>query len=255
MQITKILSILILSSLFIIGCTDEDENAPALGEALNNQPLGSASRDLLTDDNYTSLTIEMISVRGYEPTKTAIQEFRKFLETHLQKPDGIYIHQRSVSSPGLTTFSIEDIRNIESANRSLYTQGDEITVYVYFADGGSVKDTDTNITLGTSYLNTSLVIYEKTLRTLARQVDAPRLSTIETAALNHEFAHLLGLVNTGTTSSSETNSPSDGHCNVDGCLMEATIQFKSGVMDVLGKGVPELDANCLAALEEIKANL
>lgn len=253
MQILKFFSVLFLGSLLLIGCSDEDENATFLDISSYQQPLGSSARDLLTDATYTDLTIEMVAVQGYEPTMAAIEEFKKFLEIHLQKPGGITIRQRSLSSPGLTKFSIEDIQNIEVAQRTLFTTKDRITVFIFIADGSFIEDSESDATLGTAYLSTSLVIYGETLRKLSKHSDAPRLSTIEAAALNHEFAHLLGLVNTKDQASlNEKKGIADGHCAVKGCLMEATIQFKSGMMDVLGKGVPQLDPTCLSALEKIK---
>ncbi|GAA4107925.1 hypothetical protein GCM10022393_03550 [Aquimarina addita] len=251
MQITKLLSILIISSLILIGCSNDDEDTPiASGLSANTQPLGSSANDLLSDATYKGLTIEMVSVEGFEPTATAVNEFKSFLEERIFKPDGITINQRSVASSGMAPFTTQEINEIESDLRTTFNEGDEIVIYIYFADGGNEEDTDTKITLGTAYLNTSLVIYEDTLRKLSMNTNAPLLSTIETATLNHEFAHLLGLVNIGTSLQSEhEDSEAKGHCNVTSCLMAAAIEFRSGMMNMLGNGVPQLDDQCIADLQ------
>lgn len=248
MQLTKLLSMLIISSLILVSCSDDDDITTI---DANKQPLGSknSANNLLSDTNFKGLTIEIVSVKGFEPTITAINEFRNFLENRLFKPDGIIINQRSVVSSNLAPFTIDEIKNIETTNRTQFNDGDEITVYIYFADGSNEEDTNTKITLGTAYLNTSIVIYEKTLRALSNRPASPMLSTIETATLNHEFAHLLGLVNIGTSLQSRHEDTSfRGHCNVASCLMEAAIEFESGMMDILGSGVPKLDPQCIADL-------
>ncbi len=251
MQITKFLSYLLFSSFILISCSDDDDNNP-IDSAIqieNRQPLGSSANALLSGGTFTGLTVEMVSVQGFEPTTTAVNAFKQFLEDRLFKPDGITINQRSVPSSNTAPFSIEEISEIENNTRTLFNAGDEITVYVYFADGSKEDDTNIQVTLGTAYRNTSMVIYEGTLRQLSTRPNAPLLSTIETATLNHEFAHLMGLVNIGTPLQSDHEDPeASGHCNVPSCLMEAAIQFGSGMMG-LGDMVPELDAQCIADLQ------
>ena len=250
MQIPKILSILIISSLILIGCSDDDDNAAVQNSIPNSnaQTLGTSANDLLSDTNFTGLTIEMVSVQGFEPTTNALNTFTTFLEERLFKPDGITFIQRTIPSSGLAPFTIDEIREIENSTRTAFNEGDEIKVFIYFADGSNEDDTNTTITLGTAFANTSIVIYERTLRNLSINPNAPMLSTIEAATLHHEFAHLLGLVNIGTPLQSEhEDTEFRGHCNVTSCLMEASIEF--GMMDMLGNGVPVLDPLCIADLQ------
>ncbi len=251
MQITKLLAYLLFSSFILISCSDDDDNTSletAAIPASNQQPLGSSANDLLSSTNFNSLTVEMISVQGFEPTTTAVNAFRQFLEERLFKPDGIVINQRSVPSSNQAPFTIQEIAAIEANTRSIFNAGDEITVYVYFADGGNEEDSNQQVTLGSAYRNTSMVIYEGTLRQLSTRPGAPLLSSIETATLNHEFAHLMGLVNIGTPlQSAHEDAENSGHCNVESCLMEAAIEFGSGMMG-LGDEIPVLDPLCIADL-------
>ncbi len=258
MQITKFLGYLFISSFILIGCSsddDQDTGTPtnSLLPSSNRQPLGTSANDLLSDTNFNSITIEMVSVAGFQPSITTVNAFRNFLEERLFKPGGITINQRTVPSSNKAPFTIEEIVDIENDVRTLFNQDDTITVYVYFADGSREDDTDEKVTLGSAYLNTSMVIYEGTLRRLSTRPGTPLLSTIETATLNHEFAHLMGLVNIGTTLQSEhedtdENGEGNGHCNVASCLMEAAIEFGSGMM-TMGDIIPELDPQCIADLQ------
>ncbi len=256
MQLLKFLGYLLLSSFILVSCSDDDDTTPindSTSQVANLRPLGSSANDLLSATNFNSLSIEIVSVQGFEPTVTAVNEFRQFLQERLFKPDGITITQRTVPSSNDASFTIEEIAEIENTHRTLFNQEDDIAVYVYFADGSKEDDTDEQVTLGSAYLNTSMVIYESTLRRLSTRPNAPSLSTIETATLNHEFAHLLGLVNIGTPLQSEhedTDANGDGnsHCNVSKCLMEAAIEFGSGIMG-MGEMIPELDAQCIADLQ------
>ncbi len=251
MQITKLFGYLLISSFILIGCSNDDDNtlvSIAL-QARNKKPLGSSANDLLSATNFNSITIEIVAVQGFEPTTAAIQGFREFLQDRLFKPNGITITQRSIPSSGKAPFSIEEVAKIENTTRTLFNREDDITVYVYFADGSKENDTNEQVTLGSAYLNTSMVIYEGTLRKLSARPSSPSLSSIETATLNHEFSHLLGLVNLGTPLQSQhEDTDASNHCNVSSCLMEAAIEFGSGMMG-LGNVIPQLDAQCIADLQ------
>ncbi|WP_271783144.1 hypothetical protein [Aquimarina algiphila] len=256
MQITKFLTYLLISSFILIGCSNDDDNTPNnQSQIANRQQLGSdnSANDLLSATNFTSLAIEIVSVQGFAPSATAVNGFRDFLQERLFKPDGITITQRSVPSSGKAPFTITEIAEIENDTRTLFNEESEITVYIYFADGSREDDTTEQVTLGSAYFNTSIVIYEETLRRLSSRPRAPLLSSIETATLNHEFGHLIGLVNLGTELQSQHEDEDDegepnNHCNVSNCLMEAAIQFGSGMMG-MGDVIPELDPQCIADLQ------
>ncbi len=184
---------------------------------------------------------------------------KNFLQARVYKPDGITVDLREVSSSGKAPFSINEIVEIEKTERNTYNQGDEIAVWIYFADGSHEDDSTEKITLGSAFRNTSMVIYEKTIKKFAQKAGAPNQAIIEGATLNHEFGHLFGLVNLGiepvtdheeiTTIDGEEKG---GHCNVDGCLMRSSLEFQSGVIDVLeGNGIPSLKDACIQDLRSV----
>mgnify|MGYP001805083887 CR=1 FL=1 len=123
-----------------------------------------------------------------------------------------------------------------------------------------------------------MIIFESTIRLLANRSRTVTTAEIETATLNHEFGHLFGLVNLGTTPVNDHEDPeADSHCVENPCLMRAELQFGgSGKASALVKGkvhssctlnglqllermesrvsrgaaaAPPLDAECLLDLE------
>ncbi|SDS69020.1 hypothetical protein [Gramella sp. MAR_2010_147] len=244
------------TAVFIISCSTDNSNDPGsntIDRSANLKNLGSSASDLLSDVTFTSLNIEMVYVEGNRPTDEAINQFRGFLQSRIYKPDGIQINLRAANSSGKAPFSVDEIVAIEKEERTAYNVGDEIAVWIYFADGKNEKDTNEKFVLGSAYRNTSMVIYERTIREFANRTGAPDRATIEAATLNHEFGHLFGLVNLGTTPVSNHEDPeNDGHCVIEGCLMRASIEFGSGVINVIdGGGVPNLDDACIEDLQSV----
>ena len=232
------------------GIDDPTDDEPAIDRSLNKKGLGDSAHDLLSDDTYTSIKIEVLYVDVYQPTVAAMNNFKAFLEERVYKPDGISISSRPVASSGLAPFEIQEIVDIEDKERSFYNVGDEISIYIYFADGSNEDDTDQRYVLGSAYRNTSMVIYGETINKFANRVNAPSKSVIETAVLNHEFGHLFGLVNVGTELQSDHEDPdSDGHCTEEKCLMRASLEFGTGIINQIRGTPPELGPKCIADLQ------
>ena len=122
--------------------------------------------------------------------------------------------------------------------RQAYNDGSTLAVYIYFADAPSDGDDESEglVTLGAVYRNTSMVIFERTIRSLAARSLTITNEDVETATLNHEFGHLFGLVNLGTVPVNDHEDPDAvNHCNVDGCLMRAELQFGGPISSLAGK--------------------
>lgn len=242
--------------MFSFSCTsDSDENdddgVAGIDKTANLQGLGDSASHLLSDAEFTSMNIEIVYVNGFAPTEAALANFKSFLEERTFKPDGINISLRAVSSSGKAPFSIEEIVEIEKDTRTVYNAGDEIAVYIYFADGKSEKDEENRFTLGSAFRNTSMVIFGGTIEDFASRPNAPSKSDIEAAVLNHEFGHLFGLVDIGTEPQSDhVDEENEGHCNIDDCLMRASIEFGSGIIDEIEGGrVPQLGSHCIRDLQ------
>lgn len=251
--------LLILSFIaFITSCTKDDPTGgggtPTIDKSANLKSLGSSASDLLSDSKFTSMNIEMVFVDGFRPSDDAITEFKSFLQQRVYKPDGIEINLRSVTTSGKAPFKISEIVDIEKTERTAYNAGNEIAVWIYFADGSNEDDTNEKFVLGSAFRNTSMVIYEKTIRNFASKAGAPPRSVIEAATLEHEFGHLFGLVDLGTEPTSDHVDPdNEGHCKTANCLMRASIEFGSSAIDIIngGSGVPELKDACIDDLQSV----
>lgn len=238
--------------LIFIGCSkDDDNNQPVIDKSANLKALGFSANELVSDEKFTSLKIEVVYVTGFQPTQITLDNLKTFLENRTFKPDGITITTRAVPSSNKAPFNITEIAQIEADERTAYNVGDEIAVFIYFADGSNENDTDTKTVLGTSFRNTSMVIYGKTIQFIANHTNNLERSTVESTVVNHEFGHLFGLVDMGTPlQTNHLNPESRGHCSVTNCLMAASFQFGGSMMNVIDNNIiPVLDPFCVADLQ------
>lgn len=255
----------------LMGCskdstpTSTDSNANL--RAGNLLATGASARDLLSNDVYDKLLIEIDYVTGFAPTAEAIANFEEFLRHHSFKEDIEFIYT-ALSSPNEQSLNLDEVVELERENRDEYNSGSTITVHIYFADAPAETDDEENnlVTLGAVYRNTSMVIYESTIQEIANSSTAVSTEDVETATLIHEFGHLFGLVNLSTQSVNdheETTINDDGveegnnHCNVDGCLMRSELEFGSSLLKQMesnaSKGlatIPGLDAECILDLQK-----
>ena len=238
--------------LIFIGCSKDDVNKPSvIDKGANLKSLGFSANELVSDEKFTSLKIEVVYVTGFEPTQTTLDNLKTFLENRTFKPDGISITTRAVASSNKAPFNINEIAQIEADERTAYNAGDEIAVFIYFADGSNENDTDTKTVLGTSFRNTSMVIYGKTIQFIANHTTNLDRSTVESTVINHEFGHLFGLVNMGTLmQTNHEDTEGKGHCTVTNCLMAVSFQFGDSMMNVVDNNIiPVLDDLCIGDLQ------
>lgn len=100
MKIFQKISILVFSLAVLISCEKkEDKNPPDDNNdqqqkddhSVNKKKVGASAHDLLSDDIYKELSIEVQYVEGMKPTDDAIQNLEHFLKKYLYKPGGIAI--------------------------------------------------------------------------------------------------------------------------------------------------------------------
>lgn len=196
---------------------------------------GSSGADILANDEFDRLVVEIAHVQGFRPTQAAMDGFEDYLR-ELTFKENIQINFNALESSGEETLNLDQIVDLEIDNRTEYNNGSELAIYIYFADAPSEDDDEDEglVTLGAVYRNTSMVIYESTIRSLAARSALITTTDIEVATLNHEFGHLFGLVNLGTPTVNDHEDTftdqndqevGNSHCNVEGCLMRAELQF------------------------------
>lgn len=247
----------LLVLLIAVGCGSDDESSTPEPEVSNNAanqlPLGTSANELLSATSFTSLRLELAYPEGFRPTQTTIDLIESFLAERLDKPDGFTIVETVIdpSQTATAPYDINEIVAIEDAHRTVFNNGDEIGVWMFFSDGVSESNSGNSVVLGTAYRNTSMVIYEKTFIDLANNSTTPINRTLlETSTMRHEFGHIFGLVNSGTplTSDHEDLPENPRHCNVDGCLM--FFQTVTSIFNTSDIGsIPDFDPLCIADLQ------
>lgn len=231
--------------------TDENGDPATVDITGNQKSVGESAEELLAADPFDSLRVAIHYVSGLKPTANTISNFESFLEDRLHKPGGITITLEEIASPGQSTYSITDILALEDQMRTAYNKAGEVAVFGLYIDGEYSENTENGSVLGVAYRNTSFVIFEETIQSFSGRPLAPSTTVLETTVLNHEFGHLLGLVNAGTPLKSDHQDVSHGrHCTVEDCLMYWTAETGEGLLNMISGGaIPTLDSQCLSDLE------
>lgn len=252
---------LVIVLCLITSCSKSSNDDPTptiIDKSPNLLGTGDSAHDILANDTFDKLLIEAAYVQNFKPSAEAMDNFVTFLTERTFKED-IEILYRELNSPNEDDLTLQELADLEEENRLEYNNGSTMAIYIYFADAPSEDDDEEEalVTLGTVYRNTSMVIYEKTVRELAGQSSQITEADVESATLNHEFGHLFGLVDLGTPQVNDHEDPDAiNHCNVPGCLMRAELQFGGGLMSMLesrvSKGLimaPGLDDECILDLQ------
>jgi len=250
------LFLLLFSVLLLASCKSDDSEQATGGDTVseNKKPLGTSAEDILSDDIYQSITVEFAYADGFRPKQETIDAFRDLLNARIHKPGGIGFVETVIPPPTGAPFNSTEIRAIEDANRTQFTNGDHMAVYVFFANGSSTNDTQVSFTLGSAYQNTSMVVYEKTLRDIVLATPGANLEILETTTLQHEFGHILGLTNIlGDDIHVEHEDQfHNKHCFVEDCLMffDASNSTRSSIERMSRRpNVPVFDPLCIEDLQ------
>ena len=244
---TSLLIVLILGIFVNFSCKKESRKGDLPSK--NNQEVGAAANDLLAVSKYNTLTIEVSYMPGVEPSAASLNNLKTFLSNLLNKPAGINITKKSIASGNQSTYSTTELRAIEVSNRKAFTTDKNIAVHVLVVDGGSPSDNENGSVLGVAYRNTSIALYGKNIVDNTGGIGAPTKTTLESTILDHEFGHILGLVNIGTSpQSNHEDGAHPGHCTVENCLMYFAVETTASLGNLLGGNIPSLDAQCRADL-------
>jgi hypothetical protein len=243
----KIVSTLLLALIvFLPGCHKKLDIFPDDGNA------NSLAKEFLSSENYDKIVIEILYVDGFQPSMASIDNLKNFLEARLNKPSGIILAQNAVPSPGKETLTVKDLELIEKASRTQFIFGKTITAYIYFADADFAENTADSKVLGVAYGNSSMAIFEKTIRESTGGIGQPSTTNVESIVLDHEFGHVLGLVNFGSKPQSNHQDKEHGrHCTNTNCLMYYATETSNFVANILGGSIPSLDEACI---NDLKAN-
>lgn len=206
--------------------------------------------DFLSGNNYEKLIVEVQYVSGYMPASETMNALAAFLQKRLNKPGGIIISEKSISSRGKSYYTMNDIKDIEKSERTENTGGNTITAYLLFIDGEYAGNAGNSKTLGITYSNSSMVIFEKTIRDYSGGITEPKRDVLESTVINHEFGHIFGLVNNGSDMQGYHQDVNNGkHCNNKNCLMHYLAETSDIISNLLSNAIPEFDSNCINDLQ------
>lgn len=240
-MLTKKLVYLLFFLLAFASCQKD----PVVGSN-DYKTLGTSAHDLLSASPYILLQVEINYMPGFAPDTATVNNVKNFLSSVVNKPSGIQImqHQIAASSKGISTLT--DVVNWEKKYRTTFTGNDVIAVHVLITDNDY---TDLN-TLAKSYWNTSICLFGNTIKNSSGGLGQLSKSKLFTTLLEHEFGHLMGLVNQGSPMQTNHIDAANGaHCNNINCLMYYGIET-SATSGLFGS-ISSLDANCIA---DLKAN-
>lgn len=221
-----------------MSCDNSDNLVPVDSTVVPNS--------FLSEKTFDKLSIEIQSMSGFEPTAETVTNLKTFLQQRLNKSGGITISMSTAPTQGLTSYSISDIKSIENAHRIAKTSGKTLTAYILFLDGDYSANEGNAKVLGVAYGNSSMAIFEKTIRDYSGGVTQPPVKTLESTVILHEIGHILGLVNNGTPMQTTHQDATHGrHCTDQNCLMYYAAETSDIIANIAGGTVPSLDANCL----------
>lgn len=245
----KLALILFLTSAFV-SCKKDSKYKVKKN---HRKEVGYSSNDLLSNDDYRKLIVEVQYMAGYKPTAKTLSNLATFLSSRLNKSDGIYFVEKEIPAQNKGTYSIDDIEAIENEHRSEFTHKKEIATYFLFLDGEYAGNSGNGKVLGVAYYNTSMAIFEKTIQDLSGGFGEPSQDKLETTVANHEFGHILGLVNVGSPMQTNHQDVAHGHhCDNDNCLMNWVAETGNVVSNIIGSSpIPQLDQNCI---NDLRAN-
>lgn len=234
----KLLLFLSVTLLFY-SCKKQIADPYALPDSYSNQALGKSANDLLSAKNYTTINIEVQYMPGYALDPLTIDSVTIYLNRICNKPGGIAITQSQITA-GADTLTLDKVAAIEKQNRTAYTAGKTISLYILVTNG---YDTSVSI-LGFSFRNTSICLFGKDIADHSGGFGELSRAALETSVLEHELGHILGLVNLGTPMVAAHQDVAHGnHCSNTNCLMYYAIEFHVGIG--MYATIPTLDSYCL----------
>lgn len=227
--------------LVYASCSKNDNNGSSSNGSLSNKlGVGTSARDFLSGSVFSTVNVQVQYCPGMQLQQSSLNNLSAFLQAHLNKTGGITITQVPVPSIAKATVGVTDITSFEDAHRTLFSSGSSIAVCILVVDAGY---TTTGVA-GIAYRNTSIAVMGKSVQAASGGFGQPSRVKMESTVLEHEFGHLLGLVNNGigmvTPHADDTHKP---HCTNKNCLMYYEIE-SGGLTSQLDNSVPALDANC-----------
>ncbi len=228
----------------------------------NNTPALTNAQIFALSEPYSKLILEVDYVEGFAPSDIDA-DMVGHLAPLVDKPDGIQIvRDQALASMGEDhVWTLDEVKALFVANRSLELNANETKIHVIFVDGGYAGDTADSTILGLAW-GTNIVMFEQNiLNSCAKPILNGRLCGFtEQAIWLHEIGHVIGLVNNGAPLTAEHQDPDHGHhCSNPDCIMywayegTALVEALRGKLNVSEEAtIFEFDADCMADLAAVE---
>lgn len=251
------LTLLLVSVLILFNACKKDDPEPNNTEEAtydHQQEVGKSNADIVSSTSYNTLRIEVQFMPNHQPKTASLNNLESFVTSLVDKPNGVIITQSQINPSSAATYSLTAIKQIEKDYRTYKTTDDTLCVYFLFLDGEYAENTSNSKVLGAAYYNTSMVIFENTIKELSGGLGEPSREILETTVINHEFGHILGLVNNHLSMVSNHQDTDHGHhCDNQDCLMYYTAETGDELSNLIGlSSAPGLDQNCLNDVAQLK---
>lgn len=252
------ISIFLLVLIFsIAGCdsltNNDNEEDDILQPPSNSLPVGATANELLSGEKYDKLIVEIQYPAGFAPPSGTVNDMKAFLTKYVNKPGGVTVITNEIAVPANNVYSVTEIKAVEDQSRTQYNTTSTMAVYLFLVDGDYEGNSGGGKVLGIAYQNTSMALFQKTIKDLSGGVGQPSERLLTSTVLQHEVGHILGLVNVGTPMVTAHQDETHGkHCDETNCLMYWSVETGDVVNNLLGlSSPPDLDSQCQA---DLKAN-
>lgn len=258
------LLLLFFTSLFFVNCESDDDNEEIIEEIdpfdLEREPGGADAVNILSEAEYSSITIEFAYSEGNRPKQNSLDELKEFINARAHKSGGITYVETVIPAPSEAPFTYNELIEIEEEHRTQFRNGTNLAFWILMVNDVILNEDgteDTN-TLAAVYYNTSMYLSIPVITTAAKNAPISGYDGMESSTLQHEFGHWMGLVNTLETGDpvhpdegEHEDIENKGHCKVDTCLMYwgSNNPYHGGYVSRLQNGfLVELGELCIADL-------
>lgn len=162
-------------------------------EANDLGPVGANGKPML-QASYPNLVIEVDVQDCTSSDAAAVDHLVSTLRSVVDKPGGVILAGGNTFSSDRRQWTASDLRGVAEANRSNYSTGDTVAVYVLYACGAFHADGQETSAIGAAYNASEFAVFPQRWNDgIGALLGSNR--AVERAVLVHEAGHLFGLVN------------------------------------------------------------
>jgi hypothetical protein len=215
---------------------------------------GSHAKDFVSGA-FAKLVVEVDWVvesgTSYKPSTQVIDFLGQRLAERCTKPGGITVSFGNAVPTNDTAFSADELRALESSQRSSHTGGDTAAMWIVFANRYAEGGAGGGVVAGMAYSGSSVAVFAASIGDAAT-LFAPT-EMLEKITVVHEVGHLLGLVDGGTPMVTPHEDPAHpGHSSDPNSVMYWQAEGPGLAQMIQGGATPDnFDSNDIADLRAI----